>query len=39
MGECVLAEPGKMGRILTGCERKGDSKWKKSCKKDKTSAV
>ena len=39
MGECVLAEPGKMGRILTGCERKGDSKWKKSCKKGKMSAV
>jgi hypothetical protein len=24
-------EPGKMGRILTGHERRGDSTWKKSC--------
>ena len=39
MGECVLAEPGKMGGIVTGCERKGDSTWKKSCKKGKMSAV
>ena len=28
MGECVWAEPGKMGRILTGCERRGSFKWK-----------
>ena len=39
MGECVWAEPGEMGGILTGCERKGNSTWKKSCKKGKTSAV
>ena len=29
MGECVWAEPGKMGRILTGRERRGNFKWKK----------
>ena len=35
MGECVWAEPGKMGRILTGCERRGSFKWKKkkNCEK------
>ena len=34
MGECVWAEPGKMGRILTGCERRGNFKWgKKKCEK------
>ena len=31
MGECAWDEPGRMGRILTGCERRGDSTWKKSC--------
>lgn len=31
MEECVWAEPGKMGRILTGCERRGNSKRKKNC--------
>ena len=33
IGECVWAEPGKMGRKLTGCERRGNSKWKKNCEK------
>lgn len=31
MEECVWAEPGKMGRILTGCARRANSKWKKNC--------
>ena len=31
MGECVWAEPGKMGGIFTGHERRGNSTWKKSC--------
>ena len=31
MGECAWDEPGKMGRMLTGCERRGDSTRKKSC--------
>ena len=32
LGECVWAEPGRMGRILTGHERRGNSKWKTSSK-------
>ena len=40
MGECVWAEPGKMGRILTGCERRGNFKWeKKNVKKDRASPL
>ena len=39
MGECVWADPGKMGKILTGCEKKGNPKWKKSSKKGKMPAV
>ena len=32
MGECVWAEPRRMmGRVLPGCERRGNSTWKKSC--------
>ena len=38
MGQCVWAEPGKMGRILTGRERRGNFKWKKKIvKKDRAS--
>ena len=33
MGECVWAEPGKMVRILTSRERRGNFKWKKKKKK------
>ena len=31
MGECAWDEPGKMGRMLTGRERRGNSTRKKSC--------
>ena len=31
MGESAWDEPGKMGRMLTGHERRGDSTRKKSC--------
>ena len=31
MGECAWDEPGKMGRMLTGRERRGDSTRNKSC--------
>ena len=32
MGECVWAEPGRIGRILTGREKRGNSKGKTSGK-------
>ena len=33
MGQCVWAEPGKMGRLLTGRERRGNFKWEKKTNK------
>ena len=39
MGQCVWAEPGRIGSILTGHDRRGNSTWKKVVKEGRTPAA